>query len=94
MHNVVKFRPFRLRRGYFFDIIILKGVVRMKRIVQACIDELLKFENQSEADIFLRRLEYSPRKHRVESTVHCEDGTVLIRIKRQYNNAPLPDREE
>lgn len=66
----------------------------MKRIVHACIDELLKFENNSEADIFLRRLEYSPRKHRVEDTRHCEDGTVLIRIKRQYNNAPLPDREE
>jgi len=66
----------------------------MKRIVYACIDELLRFENKSEADIFLRRLEYSPRKHRVESVSHNEDGTVLIRIKRQYNNAPLPDREE
>lgn len=27
----------------------------MKRIVTACIDELLKFDDQSEADIFLRR---------------------------------------
>ena len=66
----------------------------MKRIVHACIDELLKFENQSEADIFLRRLEYSPRLHRVESVSHKEDGTVLIHILRQYNNAPLPDRED
>lgn len=39
----------------------------MKRIVTACIDELLRFENQSEADIFLRRLKYSPRRNRVES---------------------------
>ncbi len=66
----------------------------MKRIVTACIDELLKFDNQSEADIFLRRLKYSPRRHRVERVQPQEDGTVMIRIKRQYNNAPLPDREE
>lgn len=66
----------------------------MKRIVTACIDELLRFENRSEADIFLRRLKYSPRRHRVESVQNLEDGTVMIRLKRQYNNAPLPDREE
>jgi len=66
----------------------------MKRIVHACIDELLRFESRSEADTFLRRLEYSPRRHRVESVSQCKDGTVLIRVKRQYNNAPLPDRED
>lgn len=66
----------------------------MKRIVTACIDELLKFDNQSEADIFLRRLKYSARRHRVERVQPQEDGTVMIRIKRQYNNALLPDREE
>lgn len=66
----------------------------MKRIVTACIDELLRFENKSEADVFLRRLKYSSRRHRVESVQDMDDGTVMIRIKRQYNNAPLPDREE
>lgn len=65
----------------------------MKRIVHACIDELLRFENKSEADVFLRRLEYGRRFNRVESITHNEDGTVLIRVKRQYNNAPFPDRE-
>ena len=94
MHNAVKFGS-----GYYFwsgfsDIIYMKGVVCLKRIVSACIDEVLRFEDRQEADVFLRRLEYSPRKHRVESVDPQADGTVLIHILRQYNNSPLPEREE
>jgi len=66
----------------------------MKRIVSACIDEVLRFENKPESDEFLRRLEYSPRRHRVESVSQQADGSVLIHILRQYNNTPLPYREE
>ena len=65
----------------------------MKRIVHACIDELLKFESKQEADAFIRRLEYSPRKSRVEEVRDGDDGMIYIRVKRQYNNAPLPERE-
>jgi len=66
----------------------------MKRIVSACIDEVLRFENRQESDLFLCRLEYSPRRNRVESIAYQDNGTVLIHILRQYNNAPLPDRED
>lgn len=66
----------------------------MKRIVSACIDEVLRFENKQESDIFVRRLKYSPRRNRVESIAYQDNGTVLIHILRQYNNAPLPDRED
>ena len=66
----------------------------MKRIISACIDEVFRFENRQESEIFLRRLKYSPRRNRVESIAYQDDGTVLIHILRQYNNAPLPDRED
>lgn len=66
----------------------------MKRIVSACIDEILSFDNAQESEDFLRRLEYSPRKHRVVSVSHQEDGCVLMHVMRQYNNAPLHDKEE
>ena len=66
----------------------------MKRIVRACIDELLKFDSQSDADLFAMQLCHSGRKNRVDSVELQQDGTVLVRVKRQYNNAELFEKEE
>ena len=60
----------------------------MKKIVAACIDQILEFDTQSEAANYVEDLRKKNLKFRI---LHREEinGKHRVRIQQQYNNVPL-----
>jgi hypothetical protein len=65
----------------------------MKRIVRARFGELLKFDSQNNADLFVMRPRHSGRNHKVDSNDPQKNGTALMRMRLKYNNAVLFQKE-
>lgn len=76
----------------------------MKRIKAACICQTLHFllkEDtepvlaqrlvQDEVAAYRKRLEASGAKYRILSEEQQTDGSVILRIKKQYNQSPVGD---
>lgn len=76
----------------------------MKRIKAACICQTLHFllkEDtepvlaqrlvQDEVAAYRKRLEVSGAKYRILSEKRQTDGSVILRIKKQYNQSPVGD---
>lgn len=76
----------------------------MKRIKAACICQTLHFllkEDtepvlaqrlvQDEVAAYRKRLEVSGAKYRIFSEEQQTDGSVILRIKKQYNQSPVGD---
>ena len=76
----------------------------MKRIQSACICQTLHFMLkegtepnlarrlvQEEAAGYKRKLESSHVKHKILSEETLEDGTILIKLVKQYNQSPVGD---
>ena len=76
----------------------------MKRIKAACICQILHFllkEDtepvlaqrlvQDEVAAYRKRLEASGAKYRILSEEQQTDGSVILRIKKQYNQSPVGD---
>ena len=76
----------------------------MKRIKAACICQTLHFllkEDtepvlaqrlvQDEVAVYRKRLEVSGAKYRILSEKRQTDGSVILRIKKQYNQSPVGD---
>lgn len=76
----------------------------MKRIKAACICQTLHFllkEDtepvlaqrlvQDEVAAYRKRLEVSGAKYRILSEEQQTDGSVILRIKKQYNQSPVGD---
>ncbi len=76
----------------------------MKRIKAACICQTLHFllkEGtepvlaqrlvQDEVAAYRKRLEVSGAKYRILSEEQQTDGSVILRIKKQYNQSPVGD---
>ena len=76
----------------------------MKRIKAACICQTLHFlpkEDtepvlaqrlvQDEVAAYRKRLEASGAKYRILSEKRQTDGSVILRIKKQYNQSPVGD---
>lgn len=60
----------------------------MKRIIYACIDQMLHFDTKDEYNIFAERLGKPPhpKKYKIEDVQDNSDGSVNVKIKRQYAN--------
>ena len=76
----------------------------MKRIKAACICQTLHFPLkedtepvlaqrlvQDEVAAYRKRLEASGAKYRILSEKRQTDGSVILRIKKQYNQSPVGD---
>lgn len=76
----------------------------MKRIKAACICQTLHFllkEDtepalaqrlvQDEVAAYRKRLEVSGAKYRILSEAQQTDGSMILRIKKQYNQSPVGD---
>ena len=76
----------------------------MKRITAACICQTLHFllkEDtepalaqrlvQDEVAAYRKRLEVSGAKYRILSEEQQTDGSMILRIKKQYNQSPVGD---
>lgn len=60
----------------------------MKKVIAACIDRILEFDNQEEAAAYLEKLRNRKTKFRV---INREEvgGKYRIRIQEQYNKSPM-----
>lgn len=76
----------------------------MKRIKAACIEQIIHFQLKEDAEhdtaVQMVREEYASYKHRMEragtryklvSEETLPDGSIQIRIKKQYNTSPVGD---
>lgn len=64
----------------------------MKRIIAACIDQVVEFSDKESYEAYIRDLECGrPQKYKVSSYEEQESGSIRIRIRKQYNNCELPD---
>lgn len=60
----------------------------MKKVVSACIEQILEFDTQKEAADYIEKVRTSKKGFRIVS--HEEVGEKYrIRIQLQYNNSPL-----
>lgn len=58
----------------------------MKKVISACIDQLLEFDSEQEVGQLLEHLRVTQQKYSVIWKKTLDNGKVLIRIKKQYNN--------
>lgn len=57
----------------------------MKRILTACLEQTIKFELYEEYTKYIADLEKKNTKYKVVDEVKQSDGSVIIKIKKQYN---------
>lgn len=64
----------------------------MKRIASACLKQTICFDTSNEANPkedfkkFLVSLDKKRTKYKVVESQEAEDGSLIIKIKKQYNN--------
>lgn len=74
----------------------------MKRVKSACLEQTIHFElndkmehseavaaARKEAELYKRGLERKGIAFRLDSETELEDGTPVLKIRKQYNNYPL-----
>lgn len=63
----------------------------MKRIVSACLQQTQRFESETDYQSYLRTLQRKHIKYRLLEKETGQDGSVSIRILREYNGYPIGD---
>ena len=64
----------------------------MRRIVSACLLQTMRFDTTKEADpeqdftIFCKKLEKSRVKYVIEEKTKEADGSLVVKIRKQYNS--------
>lgn len=58
----------------------------MKKVIAACIDQILQFDSEHEIDAYIEDLKKKKQHFRLVWKNNLPNGTVQIRIKKQYNN--------
>lgn len=66
----------------------------MKRLLLAWIEQVLSFDSQVEAYLFLEKLKGKPYRSRVLWIRRDIKGTVFIRLRKAYNDSPFPEEED
>lgn len=66
----------------------------MKKVIAACIDQILEFDSKNEVEKFLGNLEQKKQLYTVMWENNIKDGKVQIRIRRQYNNHFMEEGDE
>ena len=65
----------------------------MKKIISACIDQVVQFDSEHELSDFLEHLKNRKQRFMVVWENNLKDGKVQIRIRRQYNNHFMEEGE-
>ena len=66
----------------------------MKKVISACVDQLLEFDSEQEIDRFIEGLKSKKQKYKILWKIPLGNGKVQIRIKKQYNNHFMEGGEE
>lgn len=70
----------------------MKGDDNMKRITSACLDQTIKFDAMKECNpqedfkSFLNMLEKKHTKYEVMDSQTTDDGSLIVKIKKQYTD--------
>lgn len=57
----------------------------MKKVLEACIDQILQFDSEKEYEVFVEGLERKPQQFKVVNHYGLADGRHIARVKKQYN---------
>lgn len=63
----------------------------MRRIVSACLEQTMRFDTTSEAkpdidfEVYINKLDKSGAKYQIVEKNKEADGSIIIKIKKQYN---------
>ena len=63
----------------------------MKKIIAAWIEQILEFPSESEYQAYVEDLKQRKERFHVVKEEILKSGTMLIRIRKQYNNNALPN---
>lgn len=81
-------------RSVFADIIPIiteTGGSKMKRITSACLEQTIRFDTYNDANPkedlkrFLELMDRKNTKYQIVDQMENSDGSVIIKIKKQYN---------
>ena len=67
----------------------MKGGDKMKKVISACIDQIIEFDSEHEVDKLIEFLQSRKQRFTVIWKNTLNNGKVQIRIKKQYNNNDL-----
>lgn len=62
----------------------------MKKILEAWIEQKIKFDSEMEWLTFYHDLKNGKKAYEVVSEEKCSDGSVVVHLLRQYNNNKFP----
>lgn len=57
-----------------------------KKILAACIDQMIQFDSKTEYEAWKRQLH---GVYRIEEVTEHENGAVIVHVKKGYNNSPM-----
>ena len=58
----------------------------MKKVISACVDQILQFDSEQEVDKYIQWLSGKKQLFQIVWKNALDNGTVQIRVKKQYNN--------
>lgn len=64
----------------------------MKRVISACVEQTLRFDTSKDANPqedfkqYINMLNKKHTKHEVLDTQTDKDGSIVVKIKKEYNN--------
>lgn len=61
----------------------------MKKILEACIMQRIRFDTDSEYMQFIKDLNDGKKDYDVDIEETCSDGSVIVLVRRQYNTNKL-----
>lgn len=61
----------------------------MKKILSACIEQVIQFDEDNELDKLTRKLMEKKQDFRIVNSYHNKEGKLIVKIRKQYNNNVL-----
>lgn len=58
----------------------------MKRILSACLQQTIRFETRQEFEEYTAQMNRKSRNYRVDSVAEEPTGSVVVQIRKQYND--------
>lgn len=63
----------------------------MKRIINACLEQTNRFECEAEFQAYTAALDRKGVKYKIDGKTAGDDGSVIVKVKKQYNNYDVGD---
>ena len=66
----------------------------MKKILEACIEQKIRFNSETEWLVFHRELKAGKKAYEILNEKKSSDGSVVVHLRKQYNNNKFPKAGE